>query len=58
MVCVVESIRDVIAIESTEQYNGLYHVLGGVISPLDGIGPDQLTIATLSVLKVNAQSVT
>lgn len=48
MVCVVESIRDVIAIESTEQYNGLYHVLGGVISPLDGVGPDQLTIAPLA----------
>jgi recombination protein RecR len=46
-ICVVENIRDVIAIESTEQYNGLYHVLGGVISPLDGIGPDQLTIETL-----------
>lgn len=53
MVCVVESIRDVIAIESTEQYNGLYHVLGGVISPLDGIGPDQLTIASLSERVVN-----
>ncbi len=47
MICVVESIRDVIAIESTQQYNGTYHVLGGVISPLDGIGPDQLTIASL-----------
>jgi recombination protein RecR len=47
IVCVVESIRDVIAIESTEQYNGLYHVLNGVISPLDGIGPDQLTIESL-----------
>jgi recombination protein RecR len=46
-ICVVENIRDVIAIESTEQYIGLYHVLGGVISPLDGIGPDQLTIETL-----------
>jgi recombination protein RecR len=46
-ICVVENIRDVIAIESTEQYSGLYHVLGGVISPLDGIGPDQLTIETL-----------
>lgn len=46
-VCVVENIRDVIAIESTEQFNGLYHVLGGVISPLDGIGPDQLNIDTL-----------
>ena len=44
MICVVENIRDVIAIESTQQYNGLYHVLGGIISPLDGIGPDQLEI--------------
>ena len=42
IICVVESIRDVIAIESTQQYNGTYHVLGGIISPLDGIGPDQL----------------
>ncbi|MDI3318861.1 recombination mediator RecR [Pinibacter soli] len=47
IICVVENIRDVIAIESTQQYNGTYHVLGGVISPLDGIGPDQLTIETL-----------
>ncbi len=47
LVCVVESIRDVMAIESTQQYNGSYHVLGGVISPLDGIGPDQLTIDAL-----------
>jgi recombination protein RecR len=46
-VCIVETIRDVIAIESTQQYNGLYHVLGGILSPLDGIGPDQLYIATL-----------
>ncbi len=46
-VCVVESIRDVIAIESTQQYNGLYHVLGGILSPLDGIGPDQLNIFPL-----------
>lgn len=53
MVCVVESIRDVIAIESTEQYNGLYHVLGGIISPLDGIGPDQLTISALAERVVN-----
>ncbi len=45
-ICVVESIRDVIAIESTQQYNGVYHVLGGSISPLDGIGPDQLNIAS------------
>ncbi len=47
MLCVVENIRDVIAIESTQQFNGIYHVLGGVISPLDGIGPEQLTIDTL-----------
>ncbi len=47
VVCVVENIRDVIAIESTQQFNGLYHVLGGVISPLDGIGPDQLQIESL-----------
>lgn len=47
MICVVENIRDVIAIESTQQYNGIYHVLGGVISPLDGIGPDQLNIESL-----------
>ena len=47
IICVVESIRDVIAIESTQQFNGTYHVLGGVISPLDGIGPDQLHIETL-----------
>ena len=46
-VCVVETLRDVIAIESTQQYNGLYHVLGGILSPLDGIGPEQLNISTL-----------
>jgi recombination protein RecR len=46
-VCVVENIRDVIAIESTEQFQGLYHVLGGVISPLEGIGPEQLTVNAL-----------
>jgi recombination protein RecR len=47
IICVVENIRDVIAIESTQQYSGTYHVLGGVISPLDGIGPDQLNIESL-----------
>lgn len=46
-ICVVENIRDVIAIESTQQFNGLYHVLGGIISPLDGVGPEQLTIDDL-----------
>ena len=47
VICVVESIRDVIAIESTQQFNGTYHILNGVISPLDGIGPDQLNIESL-----------
>ena len=47
MICVVENIRDVIALESTQQFNGTYHVLGGVISPLDGVGPAQLNIDTL-----------
>lgn len=47
IICVVETIRDVIAIESTQQYSGTYHVLGGVISPLDGVGPDQLQIDSL-----------
>jgi recombination protein RecR len=47
MICVVENIRDVIAIESTQQFNGTYHILDGIISPLDGIGPDQLNIEPL-----------
>ncbi|HEY4063219.1 MAG TPA: recombination mediator RecR [Puia sp.] len=47
LICVVESLREVIAIESTQQYSGTYHVLGGIISPLDGIGPDQLNIEAL-----------
>lgn len=47
LICVVESIRDVIAIERTNQYHGVYHVLGGVISPMDGIGPDVLKIDEL-----------
>ena len=47
IICVVENIRDVIAIESTQQFNGIYHVLGGIITPLDGIGPDQLNIESL-----------
>lgn len=46
-VCVVESVKDVIVMENTRQYNGLYHVLGGVISPIDGIGPDALEIDSL-----------
>ncbi|WP_224489202.1 recombination mediator RecR [Robertkochia flava] len=47
LVCVVEDIRDVMAIENTGQYNGLYHVLGGKISPMDGVGPQELTIESL-----------
>lgn len=47
VVCVVENIKDVITIESTRQHNGLYHVLGGIISPLDGIGPADLEIESL-----------
>jgi recombination protein RecR len=47
LVCIVESIREVIAIENTNIYRGTYHVLGGVISPIDGVGPDQLNITML-----------
>ncbi len=47
VICVVEDMRDVLAIENTQQYNGLYHVLGGVISPMDGIGPSHLFVESL-----------
>jgi recombination protein RecR len=47
LICVVENLRDVIAIENTQQFSGTFHILGGVISPLDGIGPDQLKIESL-----------
>nr|WP_299074300.1 recombination mediator RecR [uncultured Allomuricauda sp.] len=47
LVCVVEDIRDVMAIENTSQYNGLYHVLGGKISPMEGVGPQDLNIVSL-----------
>jgi recombination protein RecR len=47
LVCVVEDIRDVMAIENTGQYKGLYHILGGIISPMDGIGPGDLHIRSL-----------
>ena len=46
-VCVVENIQDVMAVENTQQYNGLYHVLGGVISPMDGIGPSDIEVESL-----------
>jgi recombination protein RecR len=53
-ICVVENIRDVISIENTQQFHGTYHVLGGIISPLDGIGPEQLTIeALINRVRVN-----
>ncbi len=56
LICVVEDIRDVIAIENTRHYKGLYHVLGGVISPMDGVGPDDLNTAAL-LERVNAGGV-
>lgn len=55
-ICVVEDMRDVLAIENTGQFRGLYHVLGGKISPMDGIGPGQLNIPTL-VEKVKSGSI-
>jgi len=56
IICVVEDVRDVMAIENTGQFRGVYHVLGGKISPIDGIGPSNLTIASL-VEKVKAGTV-
>jgi len=47
LICVVESIRDVLSIEGTGEYRGVYHVLGGLISPMDGVGPDDLPVAAL-----------
>lgn len=46
-ICIVEDVRDVMAIENTTMYKGVYHVLGGIISPIEGIGPDDLTISSL-----------
>lgn len=48
LVCVVENVRDVMSIENTRQFDGLYHVLGGLVSPIDGIGPDMLEIESLA----------
>ncbi len=56
IICVVEDVRDVMAIENTNQFKGLYHVLGGKISPIDGVGPSQLNISTL-IDKVKSGSV-
>ncbi|MCK4464973.1 MAG: recombination protein RecR [Bacteroidales bacterium] len=47
IICIVENIQDVLSIENTQQYNGIYHVLGGIISPMDGIGPGELKLDTL-----------
>lgn len=56
LICVVEDIRDVMAIENTGQFRGIYHVLGGKISPIDGVGPSQLNIPTL-VAKVKTGTI-
>jgi len=57
IICVVENIRDVMAIESTQHFNGVFHVLGGIISPLDGVGPEQLNIEPL-IQRVHAEQIT
>ena len=56
VICVVEDIRDVMAIEATQSFHGVYHVLGGIISPMDGIGPGELNVTTL-IDKVKQQSI-
>ena len=56
IICVVEDVRDVMAIESTGQFNGVYHVLGWKISPIDGIGPNQLNISSL-IEKVKSENI-
>jgi recombination protein RecR len=55
-ICVVEDTRDVIAIENTSQFNGLYHVLGGIINPIEGVGPNDITIAQL-VKRINTEPI-
>ena len=55
-VCVVEDIRDVLAIEKTVQFNGLYHVLGGIINPIEGIGPNDINVSHL-VRRVNTENI-
>ena len=55
LICIVEDIRDVMAIENTSQYKGIYHVLGGVISPMDGVGPAELNIEPL-LMKLKEQT--
>ncbi len=55
-VCVVESLRDVMAIEDTQQFNGVYHILGGIISPINGVGPSDLNIESL-LMRINEDQV-
>ncbi|MBC8320219.1 MAG: recombination protein RecR [Bacteroidetes bacterium] len=55
-ICVVEDIRDVLAVEKTSQFNGLYHVLGGIINPIEGIGPNDINVAHL-VRRVNEEDI-
>ena len=55
-ICVVENVQDVMAIENTGQYNGLYHVLGGIISPMDGIGPKDIEIESL-VVRIDSEPI-
>jgi recombination protein RecR len=57
LICVVRDFQDIMAIENTGQYNGVYHVLGGVISPIEGIGPDDLNITSL-IKRVNNEGIT
>jgi recombination protein RecR len=55
LICVVEDTRDVMAIENTNQYNGVYHVLGGLISPMDGVGPSDLEVDSLAARLINGE---
>ncbi|MFO7702233.1 recombination mediator RecR [Psychroflexus maritimus] len=57
LICIVEDVRDVMAIENTQQFSGVYHVLGGKINPMEGIGPSDLTIDSL-IHKVNSSEIT
>lgn len=57
LICIVEDVRDVMAIENTQQFSGVYHVLGGKINPMEGIGPSDLTIDSL-IQKVNSSEIT
>lgn len=55
-ICVVEDVRDVMAIENTGQYNGVYHILGGIISPMEGVGPNDITVESL-INRVSSENV-